>query len=163
MPNKKLAKATGLRWLWITILVLILDRVTKYFALQDLPPYAEVPVTNYFNFRLAYNKGAAFSFLDSASGWQAWLFGAIALSVSIGLLIWLSKLSSRQRWLCIALALVMGGALGNLSDRFLYGYVIDFLDFYVNDWHWPSFNIADSAICVGAVMLFFDALLMRKK
>ncbi|HSW69459.1 MAG TPA: signal peptidase II [Gammaproteobacteria bacterium] len=156
MSYKK--SATGLCWLWVTVIVLILDRLTKYFALQYLPPYAEVPVFKYFNLTLAYNKGAAFSFLNSASGWQIWMFGVIALLVSIGLLIWLARLSSRQRWLCIALTLIIGGALGNLSDRFLYGHVIDFLDFYIANWHWPAFNIADSAICVGAVMLFIDAL-----
>lgn len=154
---------TGLHWLWVTLVVLVLDRVTKYFALHYLPPYAEVPIIKYFNLTLAYNKGAAFSFLGSASGWQSWLFGSIALAVSIGLLIWLGKLSSRQRWLCISLALVMGGALGNLSDRLLYGYVIDFLDFYAGNLHWPAFNIADSAICVGAVMLLLDAVFSRKK
>src|SRR6185312_12464222 len=151
-------KTTGLRWLWITLLVILSDRISKYLALYYLPPFAEVPVVKHFNLTLAYNKGAAFSFLDSASGWQTWLFGAIAVIVSIGLLIWLARLSFQQRWLCIALALIVGGALGNLSDRFLYGYVIDFLDFYWNNWHWPAFNIADSAICVGAVMLFLDAL-----
>lgn len=154
---------TGLRWLWVTLVILILDRVTKSLALHYLPPYASVPVMKYFNLTLAYNKGAAFSFLGSASGWQSWLFGAIALAVSMGLFIWLTRLSSRQRGLCIALALVMGGALGNVSDRFLYGYVIDFLDFYIGNWHWPSFNIADSAICVGAVILFFDAFFQQKK
>jgi signal peptidase II len=152
-----------LRWLWVTLFVLIIDRVTKYFALQYLPPYAQVPVIKYFNLSLAYNSGAAFSFLNSASGWQTFLFGGIAIAVCIGLLIWLSRLSSHQRWLCIALTLVMGGALGNLSDRFLYGHVIDFIDFYFNDLHWPAFNIADSAICVGAVMLLIDAIISRKK
>jgi len=155
-------KTTGLRWLWITLLVILSDRISKYLALYYLPPFAEVPVVKHFNLTLAYNKGAAFSFLDSASGWQTWLFGAIAVIVSIGLLIWLARLSFQQRWLCIALALIVGGALGNLSDRFLYGYVIDFLDFYWNNWHWPAFNIADSAICVGAVMLFLDALRRKK-
>ncbi len=157
------AKTTGLRWLWVTLLVILCDRVSKYLALYYLPPYAQVPVFQHFNLTLAYNKGAAFSFLDSANGWQTWLFGAIAILVSIGLLIWLTRLSFRQRWLCIALALIIGGALGNLSDRFLYGYVIDFLDFYWNDWHWPAFNIADSAICVGAMMLFLDAVKGQKK
>ncbi|HSW93305.1 MAG TPA: signal peptidase II [Gammaproteobacteria bacterium] len=156
-------KKSGLRWLWITLLVLIVDRVTKYFALQNLPPYAPVPVTKFFNLSLAYNKGAAFSFLNSASGWQIRFFGAIALLVSIGLLIWLSRLSSRQRWLCVALTLILGGALGNLGDRFLYGHVIDFLEFYVGDWYWPAFNIADSAICAGAIMLLLDAVWKRKK
>ncbi len=154
---------TGLRWLWVTLFVLMLDRVTKYFALHYLPPYAPVPVIHSFNLTLAYNKGAAFSFLGSASGWQSWLLGAIALIVSIGLLIVLSKLSSQKRWLCIAFAFVLGGAFGNLLDRFLYGYVIDFLQFYVGNWYWPTFNVADSAICVGAVMLLFDAVGTRKK
>ena len=161
MPSKK--TATGLQWLWVTLIVLIIDRVTKYLALQHLPPYAEVPVVPHFSLTLAYNKGAAFSFLSSASGWQAWVFGGVAVLVSIGILIWLSRLSAQQRWLSVALTFIIGGALGNLSDRFLYGYVIDFLDFYATHWHWPAFNIADSAICVGAVMLFLDALLTRKK
>lgn len=163
MPTEIAIKKSGLRWLWVALLVLITDRITKHLALEYLPPYAEVPVIKYFNLSLAYNSGAAFSFLNSASGWQTYLFGGIAVAVCIGLLVWLSRLSSSQRWLCIALTLVMGGALGNLSDRFLYGHVIDFLDFYVNDWHWPAFNIADSAICVGAVMLLLDALWVRKK
>jgi len=154
-------KKTGLRWLWVTIIVLILDRLTKYFALLYLPPYAEVPIFPHFNLTLAYNKGAAFSFLNSASGWQSWLFGAIAILVSVSLLIWLSRLSSRQKWLCVAICLIIGGALGNLSDRLLYGYVVDFLDFYAVNLHWPAFNIADSAICIGACMLFFDALFMK--
>ncbi len=155
-------KSTGLRWLWVTLIVLILDRITKYLALKNLPPYAEVSVMPHFNLTLAYNKGAAFSFLNAASGWQTWLFGAIALLVSLGILVWLFRLSARNRWLCIALTMIMGGALGNLSDRLLYGYVIDFLDFYASNWHWPAFNIADSAICVGAFMLFWDAVFFRK-
>ncbi|MEO8965896.1 MAG: signal peptidase II [Gammaproteobacteria bacterium] len=155
-------KKTGLRWLWLTVVVLVLDRVSKYFALEYLPPYSEVPVFPHFNFTLAYNKGAAFSFLNSASGWQAWMFGCIAAVVSIAILIWLYRLSSKQRWLCIALTLIVGGALGNLSDRILYGYVIDFLDFYAANMHWPAFNVADSAICLGAFMLFWDAIFFRK-
>jgi len=156
-------KKSGLRWLWITLFVLIVDRITKYVVLKTLPPYAPVPVTKFFNLSLAYNKGAAFSFLNSASGWQIWLFGAIAFLVSIGLLVWLSRLSLRERWISIALSLILGGALGNLCDRFLYGHVIDFLEFYVGDWYWPAFNIADSAICAGAVMLLLDAVWKRKK
>ena len=158
MHKSNQASRTGLRWLWVTIVIVILDRITKYMALQQLPPYTEVRVMPHFNLTLAYNKGAAFSFLNSASGWQTWLLGAIAVIVCIGILMWLFRLPAKKRWLCIALALIMGGALGNLSDRFIYGYVIDFLDFYAFNWHWPSFNVADSAICVGAVMLFLDAV-----
>ena len=154
-------QSTGLRWLWVTVIVLILDRITKTFAVYYLPPYAEVPVMKYFNLTLAYNNGAAFSFLDSASGWQGWLFGSIAVLVSIGLLIWLSRLSARQRGLCLALTLIIGGALGNLFDRLLYGHVIDFLDFYINHWHWPAFNLAYSAVCAGAAILCVDAMSIK--
>ncbi len=154
-------RKTGLCWLWVTIVILILDRITKYIALHQLPLYTEVPVFPHFNFTLAYNTGAAFSFLNSASGWQSWFFAVIALVVCVGILIWLSRLSRQQRWLGIGLALIMGGAIGNVSDRLLYGHVIDFLDFYAFNWHWPAFNVADSAICVGAFMLFCDAIFHR--
>ena len=160
---KPVVKATGLRWLWLVVIVLVIDRISKSLALEYLPPYEPVSVVKFFNLALAYNTGAAFSFLGSASGWQVWLFGTIALSVSIGLLVWLSRLSSKQRWLCVALAFVLGGAMGNLCDRLLYGHVIDFLQFYVGDWYWPTFNIADSAVCVGAIMLLLDAAFSRKK
>jgi signal peptidase II len=154
---------TGLAWLWITLIVLVLDQITKRLALNHLPPYAEVPVMPHFNLTLAYNKGAAFSFLDSASGWQTWIFGLIAISVSIGIVMWLRRLQAQQYLLCIALTMVIGGALGNLIDRLLYGHVVDFLDFYAFNWHWPVFNVADSAICLGAFMLFLDALFSSKK
>ena len=156
-------KSTGLAWLWVTIIVLAIDRITKYLALEYLPPYSPVPIFPHFNLTLAYNTGAAFSFLGKASGWQIWFFGAIALIVSIGILCWLYKLSSKNRWLSIALTLVVGGALGNLLDRFLYAHVIDFLEFYAGNWYWPAFNIADSAICVGAFMLLIDAIFFKKK
>jgi signal peptidase II len=153
---------TGLRWLWIALLVVLLDRITKYCAQKYLLAYSAVSVFPFFNFTLAYNKGAAFSFLNYASGWQVELFGVIAFVVSIALIIWLYRLSFRQRWLSIALSLIAGGALGNLWDRLAYGQVIDFLDFHAGHWHWPVFNIADSTICIGAFMLFCDAVLRRK-
>ncbi len=154
--------STGLAWCWVAVLVWLVDRLTKYLALVYLPPYAAVPVFPHFNLTLAYNKGAAFSFLNAASGWQSWLFGSIAVLVSIAILIWLSRLSLRQRWLSIALSMIVGGALGNLADRVLYGHVIDFLEFYAANLYWPAFNIADSAICVGAFMLFWDAIRIHK-
>jgi signal peptidase II len=153
---------TGLRWLWITVVVLLLDRITKNAAYYYLAAGIPHPVMPFLNFTLAYNKGAAFSFLNSASGWQMWMFGCIAVGVSLTLLIWLKRLSYQQRWVSIALALIIGGALGNLWDRLSYGHVIDFIDFYVSQWHWPVFNIADSAICIGAFMLFGDALFNRR-
>lgn len=146
-------KKSGLCWLWVTLFVIAFDRITKYFAQKHLMLNVMLPVMPHFNLTLAYNRGAAFSFLNSASGWQTLFFGGIALVVSIAILIWLMRLSSHQRWLALALTLILGGALGNLSDRILYGHVIDFLSFYAGHWYWPAFNIADSAICVGAVML----------
>ena len=155
--------STGLSWLWVAVLVLIVDHITKYLIQKYFVLYSIIPITEFFNFTLAYNKGAAFSFLDQFSGWQTWLLGGISVIVSVGILFWLTRISSKQQWLGIALALVLGGALGNLSDRLLYGHVIDFLDFHLGHWHWPTFNIADSAICVGAFMLFIDGLFFSKK
>ncbi len=149
--------STGLRWLWVAVVVFILDRISKYLAMSFLTDYEPLVITRFFNFTLSYNKGAAFSFLDQASGWQMWFFGGLALVVSIGILIWLSRLSSRQRWLSISLAMIVGGALGNLFDRINYGQVIDFIQLHVSHFYWPVFNIADSAVCVGAFMLFLDA------
>ncbi|HLB57834.1 MAG TPA: signal peptidase II [Gammaproteobacteria bacterium] len=153
---------TGLRWFWVAILVLIMDRVTKLAAQYYLIAYVPHPLTTFFNFTLAYNKGASFGFLNSATGWQMWLFGAIAFGVSVGILICLYRLSYQARWLSIALSFVMGGALGNLWDRISYGHVIDFIQVYAGQWYFPTFNIADSAICVGAGMLFLEAVVKRK-
>lgn len=149
--------STGLRWLWISVLVIILDRFTKILVQKSLVPFVAKPVMPSLNLTLSYNTGSAFSFLDSASGWQIWMFGCIAIVVSIAILVWLYRLPASQKWLGIALAFVVGGALGNLWDRFSYGHVVDFIDVYVSHLHWPVFNVADSAICVGAFMLFWDA------
>lgn len=149
---------SGLIWLWITILFFILDRLAKIWAVQHLALYEPLTIFPFFNLTLAHNTGAAFSFLHSASGWQNLLFGGLALIVSIVIIYWLAKLSSRDRWLSIALCLILGGALGNAWDRMSYGYVIDFFDFHLGNWHFAIFNTADSAICVGAAMLFLHWL-----
>jgi len=151
-------KSTGLCWLWVTVIILLLDRTTKYFAQKYLLAYYALPILPSFNLTLSFNKGAAFSFLNSAAGWQVWFFGCIAAIVSVGLIIALSRISSRNRLLCIALSLIVGGALGNLWDRITYGYVIDFIQLYLSDYYWPTFNIADSAICLGAMLLLLNAL-----
>ncbi len=161
MSNK--ITQSGLRWLWVALIVILIDRLTKVIAEYYLVAYHPNPVMPFFNLTLAYNKGAAFSFLSYAAGWQVWLFGLIAVSISAILLTWLKRISFRQRWIAIALSLVVGGALGNLWDRVSYGHVIDFIELYVSNWHWPVFNVADSAICVGAVMLVIDALFKRDK
>lgn len=159
---KTSANSSGLKWLWVSLLVMAIDRISKYIALYTLLPYEPHPFIPFLNFTLAYNKGAAFSFLNNSSGWQMWLFGLIAVVVSVVLLIWLHSISHRLHWRSIAIALIIGGALGNLWDRTLYGHVIDFIDFYVGHWHFPVFNIADSAICVGAFMLLTETFFTRK-
>lgn len=149
------------RWLLLSVAVFVLDQWTKnlvvaYFSYREVLPVFTVGETWGFNLVLAHNYGAAFSFLADHSGWQRWFFAVIALVVSIGLTVWLLRLSSQQKWLALSLALLVGGALGNLYDRALLGYVIDFLDFWYASHHWPAFNVADSAICAGAVLLLLE-------
>lgn len=147
-----------LKWLWLSLFVILLDQGTKYLALSQLPLYQPVSVLPFFNFTLVYNTGAAFSFLADAGGWQQWFFLGLALVVSIGLVFWLRRLSSNAPWEAFAVALILGGALGNVIDRIWHGYVIDFIDLYYQGWHWPAFNIADSAITVGVVLLVVQGL-----
>lgn len=146
------------RWLWISLLVIALDQLTKILADQLLSYAQPVAVIPMFNFTLLYNKGAAFSFLASAGGWQRWFFLVLTLLVSAFIFNWLRKLKPHQLLHMIALALILGGALGNLIDRSIYGHVIDFIDVYYQQYHWPAFNIADSAIFIGAVLLIYDTL-----
>lgn len=153
--------STGLRWLWVSVVVVLIDHLSKVWAQNHLVLYAAKPVFPGFNLTLSYNRGSAFSFLNSASGWQVWMFGLIAIIVTTILLIWLRRITAKQIWVSVAITLIIGGALGNLWDRFSYGHVIDFIELYISHFYWPVFNIADSAICVGAFMLFCDAL--RKK
>lgn len=153
------AKQTGpLKWLWLTSFVVALDQITKSWVSQTFALHESVTIVPFFNLTLVHNPGAAFSFLASAGGWQRWLFTVLALLVSLIIVIWLSRLHPQEHWLAGALALILGGAIGNLTDRLMYGYVIDFLDVYYLEWHWPAFNVADSAISLGAVMLIVDAL-----
>lgn len=146
-----------MRWLWLSAVVIAIDQVTKALASDLLRLYDAVHVLPGFNLTLMHNTGAAFSFLSDESGWQRWFFAAIAVGVSAMLVLWLRRLPSGQRWLPVAIALVIGGAIGNVWDRLVLGYVVDFIDLYAGRWHWPAFNIADSAITVGAVMLLLDA------
>ncbi|MDH4561484.1 MULTISPECIES: signal peptidase II [unclassified Pseudomonas] len=158
-------KAYGrLGWLWLTGLVFVLDQATKWFFESELNLYQQIVVIpDYFSWTLAYNTGAAFSFLADSSGWQRWLFALIALVVSGVLVVWLKRLKPEETWLAIALALVLGGALGNLYDRVVLGHVVDFiLVHWQNRWYFPAFNLADSAITVGAVMLALDMFKAKK-
>ncbi len=150
----------SLRWLWLALLVVVVDQGTKLLAEQLLVTHEPVAVFPSFNLFLTYNVGAAFSFLRDAGGWQRWLFAALSSGVSVFIVVWLRRISGSQTWLACALALVLGGAVGNLIDRLLRadGGVVDFIDIYYGTWHWPAFNVADSAISVGAVMLVWSAI-----
>lgn len=148
---------SGARWLWLTAACLLLDQFTKIWVASHFVLYERVPVMPFLNWVYVHNEGAAFSFLSNAGGWQRWLFAAIALTVSLILVVLLFKNKREQTLLNASYALVISGAIGNLIDRLSYGYVIDFIDFYVNRWHWPAFNVADIAICIGAGLLILDA------
>ncbi|SFD24981.1 signal peptidase II [Collimonas sp. OK412] len=144
-------------WLAIAALVLLIDQLTKITIVRLFSYGESQPVTSFFNLVLVYNKGAAFSFLSTESGWQRYFFTALGIAAAL-FITFLLKRHAGQRMFCTALALILGGAIGNVVDRIAYGHVIDFLDIYVRNWHWPAFNIADSAICVGAVLFVIDEL-----
>lgn len=146
-----------LKWLWLSALVVVLDQIAKYFATQLLQLHVPLAILPDFNLTLTHNTGAAFSLLSHASGWQRWFFILLAVTVSIAIIIWMKNLSRNRRWMACCLALILGGALGNLCDRVLWGYVIDFIDVYYRELHWPAFNVADSAITIGAIMLIIDS------
>lgn len=159
-----LNKAGSLKWLCLTIIVIVLDLWTKGIASGYLQLHTPVVVISNFNLTLMHNSGAAFSMLSDAGGWQRWFFIALTSMVSIFILLWLYRLEARQHLTAFALALVLGGALGNLWDRIMLGYVVDFIDISLPflPWKifnpWPTFNIADSAISVGAILLLIDAI-----
>jgi len=153
----------ALIWLWLSFLIILLDQATKLWANAILNFNEPVSVLPFLNFRLLYNPGAAWSLLADAGGWQRWFLSSLTIVISGFLLFWLFAIKRQQYWIASALALILGGALGNLIDRLMYGYVIDFIDFYYKTWHWPAFNIADSAISIGAIMLIIDALFFSKQ
>ncbi|WP_076592049.1 signal peptidase II [Herminiimonas arsenitoxidans] len=144
-------------WLGIATIVLLIDQITKLTILRLFSYGESHAVTSFFNLVLVYNKGAAFSFLASETGWQRYFFTIVGVAASI-FIIYLLKKHSGQRLFSWALSLILGGAIGNVIDRFLYGHVVDFLDVHVAGWHWPAFNVADSAICIGAVLFIYDEL-----
>lgn len=159
MSSQSVMTGTGgnsLRWLWLSAVVLGLDLATKAIATSSLNYAESQAVLPFFNLTLLHNTGAAFSFLAGEGGWQRWFFIILAVTISIVLVIWLARTPRNERWLPISVALVLGGALGNVYDRIVHGYVVDFLHFYWGDYHFPAFNIADSAITIGAVMMAID-------
>ena len=147
-------------WLWISVAVVALDHVTKVWASTSLTYGWPHPVLPFLSWTLAHNTGAAFSFLHDAGGWQRWLFIAIAVAVSGGLIAWLRRQPPGAIWIPVAIALLFGGAIGNLYDRALQGYVVDFIHVHWMGWNFPAFNIADCGITVGAIMLIIDSLIL---
>ena len=148
------------RWLLLSLAVIVLDQFTKFWIAGTFHYGESLPLLPFFNLVHAHNTGAAFSFLAGEAGWQRFFFIGIALAASV-LIVYLLRKHAAERWFCLALSLILGGALGNVIDRVRLGYVIDFLDFYYASWHFPAFNVADSAITLGAALLILDSL--RKK
>ncbi|MBU3620297.1 signal peptidase II [Polynucleobacter sp. CS-Odin-A6] len=146
-----------LRYLAIASITLLLDQLTKWSALSNLQLGVPEPVLPFLNWLLLFNPGAAFSFLAQGSGWQRWFLTILGLAAS-AYIVWLLRKSLGDKMLCWALSLILGGALGNVLDRIMYGAVVDFIDVYYVNWHWPAFNIADSAICIGAALIIWGEL-----
>jgi len=151
-------------WLWLSLAILLLDQASKWLVLTTLEPYQVIELVPNLNLTLMFNTGAAFSFLSDAGGWQRWVFAGFAIAVTLALVVWLLRLKPHERWLAAALALIIGGALGNLIDRMLLGHVVDFVQVYLpflpfaifNPW--PAFNVADSAITIGVALLLIESL-----
>jgi signal peptidase II len=157
MPDLNRSKWAWLRWLWVSVIVIALDLSSKYYFDSNFQ-YGETRyVAPFFNWVLAYNPGAAFSFLANAGGWQREFFIGLTVVITSALL-WMLKGNHQNKLLSIALVLTIGGALGNLFDRIVHGHVIDFIQWHVAGYYWPAFNVADSAICVGAALLVWDAI-----
>jgi signal peptidase II len=151
-----------LPWLGLALLIMMADQFTKVLILGYYKLGDATYVTSFFNVVRVHNSGAAFSFLANAGGWQRWLFTGIGIAAAL-FIIWMLKSHAGQKLFSFALACILGGAIGNVIDRTLYGYVVDFLDFHYAGWHFPAFNIADSAISIGAVCLILDELLRVRR
>jgi signal peptidase II len=160
--SSKSSSGGMLPWLGIAFIVVLLDQLTKIVVLRKFVEYQSIQITSFFNLGLWYNKGAAFSFLGNAGGWQRYLFTAIAVGAVLFIL-YLLRQNAAQRLFCWALSLIMGGAIGNVIDRIAYGKVVDFLDFHTGGIHFPAFNIADAAITLGAILFIYDELRRVKK
>ena len=160
-PTQPLPSRAWWQWLWLATAVIVVDQVTKSLIVGAFARGEERVITGFFSLVLAYNSGAAFSFLAGAPGWQRWFFAGIAV-VASAFLIWMLKRGG-SGVLCTGLALILGGALGNLWDRIVIGKVVDFLLFHYEGWSWPAFNVADSAISVGAALLILDSFRHRRR
>lgn len=154
---KSNSRQAFLLWLGLSSLLLILDQLTKIVAKNSLFEGVSQPVTSFLNWTLVYNSGAAFSFLAQAGGWQRWFFTGVGIVAAL-IMIWLIRKNSHQTIFSLALSLVLSGAIGNVIDRIIYGAVVDFVDVHYMGWHWPAFNIADSAITIGVILLIVDEI-----
>jgi signal peptidase II len=151
-------------WLWLTLATVVLDQLSKHLIAAHMRLYDTLVFLPVFNISLLHNSGAAFSFLAGASGWQRWFFVVLALAVTVMIVYWLWRMPAKgDRWLAAGLALVAGGAIGNVTDRLMHGYVIDFVQVHYHGWYFPAFNVADSAITVGAALLLLDGLLKSRQ
>jgi len=150
------------RWLGVALIILMLGQLTKIAVVGAFQLGETMPITSFFNLVRVHNPGAAFSFLADAGGWQRWFFTGLGV-LAAGVMVYLLRMHAGQTLFCLALSLLLGGAVGNVIDRLLYSYVIDFLDFYYGTWHFPAFNVADSAITVGAGLLILDELLRVRR
>ncbi len=164
--SKKFAKSGSgqglVLWLGIALLVLLIDQFTKVLVLGAFQLGDSTPVTSFFNLVRVHNHGAAFSFLAAAGGWQRWFFTGIGVVAALFML-WMLRSHAGQTLFCLAISLILGGAVGNVIDRLLHGYVVDFLDFFWGSWHFPAFNVADSAITLGAGLLILDEILRVRR
>lgn len=159
MNTRKPLLTTGLRWLWLALLVLIIDLGSKQWVMNHFALYESMPLIPLFNLTYVMNHGAAFSFLADKSGWQRWFLAVMAIGITLVLMVLMYRSSAKQRLSNIAFALIIGGALGNLFDRAVHGAVVDFIDFHINNWHFPTFNLADSFICIGAALVVLEGFL----
>ncbi|GAA0480391.1 MULTISPECIES: signal peptidase II [Tatumella] len=151
--------STGLRWIWVTVLVMVVDFVSKQWVMADMQLHESRALMPSLNLFYARNYGAAFSFLADKGGWQRWFFAGIAVAIVIALLVMMFRNRASQKMTNIAYAMIIGGAAGNLLDRMWHGFVVDFIDFYVGDWHFATFNLADCAICIGAALVILEGFL----
>jgi signal peptidase II len=151
------------RWLWLSLAVLVMDQASKQLIVASFMLYENLEILPVFNLTLTYNRGAAFSFLSDQPGWQRWFLTVVAAVVTLVMVLWLRGLKQHERLTAMALSLVIGGAVGNLVDRVLFGHVIDFLDFHYGQHHWPAFNVADSAISTGVAVMLYEILFGPKE
>jgi signal peptidase II len=156
MRMLKLDAYKGLRWLWLSVVVLCADQASKILVLRYLDVYETKEWLSFLSMTLVHNHGVAFGGFGHLQGWKVWILLLVVLCVVAYLIFWLAKTTAQERMQAVSLSLIIGGAMGNLLDRIMYGYVVDFIDFHVAGWHWYVFNVADSAICIGVLLLMWQ-------